>query len=239
MRMNDGIDIKHLVKKIDNHVILDDVSLEIPKGAIYGILGANGAGKTTLMKVILNMLKASSGDITILGQPIDRRNHPVLSEVGCLIETPIFYDHLTAEQNLMIHCQYVHPMFIQNIQETMVLVGLEGKGNHAVHTFSLGMKQRLGIARALVTKPKILVLDEPINGLDPKGIVDMRNLLQDINQKYQTTILISSHIISELDRLATHIAILDQGKVMKEFTMSALRESGVDLEDYFLTMLHA
>lgn len=101
------------------------------------------------------------------------------------------------------------------------------------------MKQRLGIARALVTKPKILVLDEPINGLDPKGIVDMRNLLQDINQKYQTTILISSHIISELDRLATHIAILDQGKVMKEFTMSALRESGVDLEDYFLTMLHA
>lgn len=133
--MNDGIDIKHLVKKIDNHVILDDVSLEIPKGAIYGILGANGAGKTTLMKVILNMLKASSGDITILGQPIDRRNHPVLSEVGCLIETPIFYDHLTAEQNLMIHCQYVHPMFIQNIQETMVLVGLEGKGNHAVHTF--------------------------------------------------------------------------------------------------------
>ncbi|MDM5153499.1 ABC transporter ATP-binding protein [Bacillus sp. DX1.1] len=237
--MNDGIDIKHLVKKIDNHVILDDVSLEIPKGAIYGILGANGAGKTTLMKVILNMLKASSGDITILGQPIDRRNHPVLSEVGCLIETPIFYDHLTAEQNLMIHCQYVHPMFIQNIQETMVLVGLEGKGNHAVHTFSLGMKQRLGIARALVTKPKILVLDEPINGLDPKGIVDMRNLLQDINQKYQTTILISSHIISELDRLATHIAILDQGKVMKEFTMSALRESGVDLEDYFLTMLHA
>lgn len=239
MRMNNGININHLVKKIDNHVILDDVSLKIPKGSIYGILGANGAGKTTLMKVILNMLEASSGDITILGQPIDRRNHPVLSEVGCLIETPIFYDHLTAEQNLMIHCQYIHPKFVRNIHETIDLVGLKGKENHAIHTFSLGMKQRLGIARALVTKPKILVLDEPINGLDPKGIVDIRNLLQEINQKYQTTILISSHIIAELDKLATHIAILDQGKVMKEFTMSTLRERGIDLEDYFLTVLHA
>jgi lantibiotic transport system ATP-binding protein len=204
-----------------NHIILENVNLNVPKGSIYGFLGQNGAGKTTTLRLILGLLKNQSGSIKIFEKSFEKNRIEILQKVGLLIENPSIYGHLTAFENLLVW-QKVYQCPKSNIQETLDLVGLENTGNKKTSHFSLGMKQRLAIASALLHQPEILILDEPTNGLDPNGIVEMRELLKKLNQEKAITILISSHLLSEIEKLATHVGIIHKGKILFEDTLESL-----------------
>ena len=231
--MENVIKINQLSKTFKGVQTVSNVNMNIRKGEIYGFLGANGAGKTTIMKMILNLIKPSSGEITVLNQRIKPESYQYLKNIGSIIEYPVFYDRLTAKKNLEMHCAYNGIRDTQFVKEALEIVGLGGVGNKKIHEFSLGMKQRLGIARTLVTKPEILILDEPINGLDPMGIKDVRELLLSLKEKYGMTILISSHIVSEIESIADTIGIIDHGKLLKEVKMDEIRrETGEFLEIY-------
>lgn len=208
-----------LAKAFDKTEVVSDVNMCIKKGEIYGFLGPNGAGKTTIFKMILNLLKPTSGGVVIFDEVISYNSYEYLKRIGSLIEYPVFYDDLTASENLEIHCEYMGYYKENAIEETLRLVNLVGVNNKKVKEFSLGMKQRLGIARAIITKPEILVLDEPINGLDPLGIVEVRQLLKMLSRDYGMTILISSHIISEIELIADRIGVINKGKLVKEVTV--------------------
>lgn len=235
--MDTMIEINRLSKAYKNEEIVSDVTMHIEKGEIYGFLGSNGAGKTTIMKMILNLVKPTSGEIRILGQPISHLSYQYLKHIGSIIEYPVFYDRLTAVDNLKLHCKYMGCSIEERIPEVLRIVGLNGVQHKKVHEFSLGMKQRLGIARAIITNPAILILDEPINGLDPVGIKDIRMLLLKLKSEYGMTILISSHIVSEIESVADTIGIINQGKLLKEVKMSEIREES-NLEEYFLKLIH-
>ncbi|KOP67418.1 bacitracin ABC transporter ATP-binding protein [Bacillus sp. FJAT-18019] len=218
---------------------IKNVNMNITKGEIYGFLGPNGAGKTTIMKMLLNLVKPSSGEIRVFNQPILPSSVEYLRRIGSIIEYPVFYDRLTAEANLKLHCEYIGYHNKNAIKEALGIVGLHGVGKKKIHEFSLGMKQRLGIARAIVTKPEILILDEPINGLDPIGIKDIRELLLMLKEKHGTTILISSHIVSEIESIADTIGIIHQGKLLTEVKMEDIRRQQTEsLEAYFIKLIH-
>lgn len=218
---------------------ISNVNMNITKGEIYGFLGPNGAGKTTIMKMLLNLVKPSSGEIRVFNQPILPSSVEYLRRIGSIIEYPVFYDRLTAEANLELHCKYIGYQDKKAIKEALGIVGLSGVGKKKIHEFSLGMKQRLGIARAIVTKPEILILDEPINGLDPIGIKDIRELLLMLKEKHGTTILISSHIVSEIESIADTIGIIHQGKLLTEVKMEDIRRQQTEsLENYFIKLVH-
>lgn len=235
--MTNVIVTENVSKTIDQKKIVDDISIQVAQGEILGILGRNGAGKTSLMKLLLNIISPSTGTIQLLDKTVTTQDNSVLGEIGCLIETPVFYNQLSARENLEIHCLYIDEKHCENISETMALVGLGGKENELVSSFSLGMKQRLGIARAIVTKPKILILDEPINGLDPIGMIDVRNILSEMNQTYQTTILISSHIITELSQIASRIIIMEEGKIIRSLDQIELEQEERSLEEVFIEII--
>jgi len=202
-----------------NH-ILKEVTLQIPTGSIFGLVGKNGAGKTTFIRVISGLQAPSSGSYTLSGvKNTDPKIIKVRRRMGALVERPAFYKNLSAYDNLKL--QYINlglPSF-DSIDELLKLVGLQDTGKKHAGKFSLGMKQRLGIAIAMCGDPDILILDEPINGLDPQGIIEMRELLLKINQEKKTTLLISSHILDELGKLATHYAFIDNGRILQ--TLSA------------------
>ena len=194
-----------LTKIYGHHKALDNFSMHIPKGAIYGLVGKNGAGKTTLLRLICGLQEATSGDYTLYG--VSSRKHEILNarkEMGAVIETPAIYLDMSATDNLKGQYRILGIRSFDTIPELLKMVGLENTGRKKARNFSLGMRQRLGIAIALVGNPRFLVLDEPINGLDPQGIIEMRQLLLNLNQQYGITILVSSHILDELSRLATH-----------------------------------
>ncbi|QTD42727.1 ABC transporter ATP-binding protein [Sporosarcina sp. Te-1] len=218
------IQTHQLTKRFSNDLIIDHVSMHMKEGEIYGFLGPNGAGKTTIMKMLLNLVKPSSGDIFIQGEPVNPTSYRYLKEIGSLIEYPIFYEDLTAYENLQIHCTYIGQEDDSHIVSVLDIVGLRNIDRKKVKEFSLGMRQRLAIARAIVTKPKILILDEPINGLDPIGIKEVRELLVLLKRQYHMTILISSHIISEIESIADTIGVIDNGKLIEEISMSSLRQ---------------
>lgn len=236
--MDTVIEVTNLCKSMNGRKLLNNISLEVRQGSIFGLLGANGAGKTTLMKTILGILKSDSGTVKLFGETIDRRNQNVLTRIGCIIETPVFYSGLSARKNLEIHCKYMNEEYLSNIDNVLSIVGLSENAEDILDTFSLGMKQRLGIARALVTSPKLLILDEPINGLDPMGIIDIREILKEINQKLGTTILISSHIIPEVDKIVTDVAIMSQGEMIEHVELEQLKKENIELEEYFVSILH-
>ncbi|MNJ47038.1 putative ABC transporter ATP-binding protein YxlF [compost metagenome] len=191
------------------------------------------------MKMILNLVKPSSGGIQVFDQLVLPTSVQYLKRIGSIIEYPVFYDRLSAEANLDFHCRYVGYHDKTAIKEALEIVGLHGVGDKRIHEFSLGMKQRLGIARAIVTRPEILILDEPINGLDPIGIKDMRELFLYLKEKYGTTILISSHIVSEIESVADTIGIIHQGKLLKEVKMEDIRRQHAgSLEEYFINLIH-
>jgi len=217
------IQTHELTKRFSTELVIDHVSMNIKEGEIYGFLGPNGAGKTTIMKMLLNLVKPSSGDIFIQGKPVTPTSYDYLKEIGSLIEYPIFYEELTAYENLQIHCAYVGKEHDRQIGSVLETVGLRNIERKKVKDFSLGMRQRLAIARAIVTKPKILILDEPINGLDPIGIKEIRELLVLLKRQYQMTILVSSHIISEIESIADMIGVIDGGKLLEEIPMTSLR----------------
>lgn len=203
------IDIKNLIKNFQEINILNIEKMSIYKNDIYGFLGPNGAGKTTTMKLIIKILKQNSGTIKFYNE-----NN---IKIGSLIEEPAFYENLTAMENLEVMRKLLKfPK--DNILETLKLVGLDNEKNKLSKYYSLGMKQRLGLALALVNKPNLLILDEPTNGLDPQGIIEIRNLLKFLNEKQNVTILISSHQLNEINNLATRIGIINNGKIIFEGT---------------------
>ena len=202
---------------------LNDLSMHIPKGAIYGLVGKNGAGKTTLIRLICGLQEPTKGSFAIYGiKNKDKRIHLARRRMGAVVETPAIYLDMTAEDNLKQQCLILGIPSDDVIPEILKLVGLENTGKKKAKNFSLGMKQRLGIAVALVGNPDFLVLDEPVNGLDPQGIIEMRELILKLNREYQITVLISSHILDELSRLATHYGFVDKGRLVKEISASQL-----------------
>ncbi|WP_373553519.1 ABC transporter ATP-binding protein [Haliscomenobacter sp.] len=201
--------------------ILDDINLQVPTGSIYGFLGPNGAGKTTTLRLILGLLKKQKGEIHIFGQSLAQNRVAILRKLGSLIETPSLYGHLTAAENLLL-LQKIYQCPKARIPEVLELVGLPDTANKKVSQFSLGMKQRLSIAVALLNQPDLLILDEPTNGLDPNGIIEMRELLKRLNQEQQITILISSHLLGEIEKLVSHVGIIHKGQLLFEGTLQDL-----------------
>ncbi|MEH6848708.1 ABC transporter ATP-binding protein [Bacillus pseudomycoides] len=222
------IKINKLSKSFKGTETVSNVNMKINRGEIYGFLGPNGAGKTTIMKMILNLVKPSSGEIIVLNQPVLPTSYQYLEKIGSIIEYPVFYDRLTAKGNLDFYCEYIGYHDKRAVGEVLEIVGLKEVANKKIHEFSLGMKQRLGIARAIVTKPEILILDEPINGLDPIGIKDIRELLLHLKKEYRITILISSHIVSEIESIADTIGIINQGELLKEVKMEEIRKENIE-----------
>lgn len=207
------LEISNLRKSYNKKNVLDIDSLSIEEGSIYGLIGKNGAGKSTLMKIILGLVEKDSGTVQIFGKEVNIKNQKDFNKhLGGLIENPSFYDHLTGYENLEIICQ-LKGIEKTEILKTLELVGLNNVRDKKAKEYSLGMKQRLGIAIALIGNPKLLILDEPINGLDPQGIEEMRNLFKKIVSNTSTSILISSHILDEIEKIATHIGIIKEGKL--------------------------
>lgn len=202
--------------------VLNGVNLEVEEGTIYGFLGPNGAGKTTTLKLILGLLKKQEGEIFIFGKSLEKNRFEILQNLGSLIESPSIYGHLTATENLQI-LQKVYQCPKTRIAEVLELVGLADTGKKKTSQFSLGMKQRLSIAIALLHNPKLLILDEPTNGLDPNGILEMRELLKKLNQLEGITILISSHLLAEIEKLVNHIGIIHKGNLLFQGTLAELQ----------------
>ena len=233
--MENIVEIKELFKIIDKEEILSDISLQIAEGEIYGLLGPNGAGKTTLMKCMLSLLTITSGSIEIFGKNLQEHREEILSQVGSIIETPIFYENCTAKEILEIHAQYMGKNITElDIINTLRMVGLKNT-TKKVKEFSLGMRQRLGLARAFLMKPRLLILDEPINGLDPVGIQEIRNLLQLLSKEHGITILISSHILSEISQIADKIGVIKNGSMIQQVYMEELTKENIDLEEFFMS----
>ncbi|MEK4246696.1 ABC transporter ATP-binding protein [Psychrobacillus sp. FSL K6-2684] len=217
----------HLTKVFEGREVVSSVNMHVQKGEIYGFLGPNGAGKTTVMKMITNLIKPTNGEIEIFGEKLTDRSFEVLKRIGSIIEYPIFYEKLTARETLDLHCEYMGFYDKKEIEKVLEMVNLH-TGGKRVKEFSLGMKQRLGIARAIITKPELLILDEPINGLDPIGIKEMRELFGMLCKEYGITILVSSHILGEIEQLADTIGVINNGKLIKEISMNQLAQSQSD-----------
>lgn len=201
--------------------MLHNINLQVPEGSIYGFLGPNGAGKTTTLRLVLGLLKKQKGEILFLGKPFQKNRTEILKKVGSLIESPSLYSHLTAVENLRV-LQTIYQCPKENMDHVLQLTGLSHTGKKKVGQFSLGMKQRLSIAVALLHNPSLLILDEPTNGLDPNGIIEMRTLLKSLNAEKKITILISSHLLSEIEKLVTHVGIIHKGNMMFQGTLSQL-----------------
>lgn len=214
-----------LSKKYKNFSALNDVHMNVPKGSIYGFVGKNGAGKTTLIRVISGLQEPTSGSYSIYGiSNEDSAINRARSRMGAVIESPAIYLNMTARDNIVAQYKLLGLSNDDGIEELLSLVGLADTGNKKAGHFSLGMRQRLGIAIALAGNPDFLILDEPINGLDPEGIVEMRELLIKLNHEMQITILISSHILGELSKLATHYGFISEGSIVKEISAEELDE---------------
>ena len=211
-----------LVHRYGRDLVLDGIDLQVPTGSIYGFLGPNGAGKTTTLRLLLGLLRRQQGEIALFGRRLDEDRIGALRRIGSMIESPSFYDHLSARENLAL-LQKVYRGPRDRIDEVLALVGLAQTGRKRAGQFSLGMKQRLGLAIALLHAPDLLILDEPSNGLDPNGIVEMRELLQRLNRERGITILVSSHLLPEVEKLATHVGILHRGRLMFQGTIDALQ----------------
>ena len=235
IEMRNIVEIKEAFKTIDKEEILSGINLQIAEGEIYGFLGPNGAGKTTLMKCMLSLSTITSGSIEIFGKNLQEHREEILSQVGSIIESPIFYDNCTAKEILEIHAQYMGKNIIESdIIRALRMVGLKNT-TKKVKDFSLGMRQRLGLARAFLTKPKLLILDEPINGLDPIGIQEIRNLLLSLSKEQGITILISSHILSEISQIADKIGFIKNGEIIEQVSMKEIRRENTNLEEYFMS----
>lgn len=215
---------ENLSKEYDGVYRVQDLDIRVKEGDIYGFLGPNGAGKSTTMKMLLGLVKPTSGTIEIMGKLFNEKNRKgILQSVGSLIEAPSYYGHLTGRENMEL-IRKLLDLPQKNIDEAIYIVRLENQMEKKVKNYSLGMKQRLGIAMALAREPKLLILDEPTNGLDPAGIEEMRGLIKTLPSKYGMTVMISSHILSEIDQMATIIGIINQGSLIFQERMSVLDE---------------
>lgn len=212
-----------LCKQYKHFKALHDFSMHVPKGAIYGFVGRNGAGKTTLIRLVCGLQHATSGDYTLYGVNSRQKEITVSRRrIGAIVESPSIYLDMTAEENIRAQYWVLGLPSRDSISELLELVGLENTGKKKARNFSLGMRQRLGIAIALAGDPDFLILDEPVNGLDPQGIIEIRELILKLNRERQITVLISSHILDELSRLATHYGFIDSGRMVKEISAQEL-----------------
>ena len=203
--------------------VVHGINLQIPKGAIYGFLGPNGAGKTTTIRLLLNLLNPSEGAVKIFGQSVNRDRNLILSRIGALIETPSLYEHLTGFDNLRVTAS-LRNIAKSRVMEVLEIVRLGQEAGKRVHSYSLGMKQRLGLALALLSSPDLLILDEPANGLDPNGIIEIRELLLDLNVNHGVTVLVSSHLLPEVEKLVSHIGIIDRGEMLFQGSVKELHQ---------------
>lgn len=216
------VETHNLTKEYGKVRCVDSVNMQVPSGTVYGFLGPNGAGKSTTLKMILGLAKPTAGDITLFGTPVNERNRiKLLKQSGSLIESPSYYGHLTGEENLQI-IQTLKGCSEKDIDKVLKIVRLEDARKKLVNHYSLGMKQRLGLAAALLGFPKLLILDEPTNGLDPAGIQEMRELICALPSEYGITVVVSSHLLSEIDQMADHVGIIRKGALVYQNTLESL-----------------
>ena len=230
------IETKQLTKKYKGQLAVNNVNLHIKKGSIYGLLGRNGAGKTTLMKMLLGLTPPTSGTFTLFDQTLTGHEKQLYPRIGALIETPGFYPNLTGTENLEIFARLRNLNASHTVKNALETVGLPFRDKKLFREYSLGMKQRLGLANALLHHPQLLILDEPTNGLDPIGITEIRDFLKTLCKDHGKTLLVSSHILSEIDLLADDIGILDRGVLLEECSIKTLKEKNDNLENYFKTI---
>lgn len=213
-----------LTKTIGGKELVRDVDIHVKKGEIYGFLGPNGAGKTTVMKMIMNLWKPTAGTIELFGKPLTPQSYEVMRRIGSIIEFPTFYEHMSGEENLRMHCEYMGYYQHGSVEKALEMLDLTAAAKTPVKNYSLGMKERLGIARAILCKPELLILDEPTNGLDPAGMKQIRDLLRMLCAEQGTTIVVSSHILSEIESMADTIGIIHQGRMKKEIGLKEIEE---------------
>ncbi|MBU3177958.1 ABC transporter ATP-binding protein [Clostridium estertheticum] len=230
--------INNLSKKHKNIKVVDNINLNVKEGTIYGFLGPNGAGKSTTIRMILGLIKATSGTVKLFGDDIQENRMKILKRIGAIVESPSYYGHLSAYDNLKIWAE-LKGVNSNKIVEVLKLLNLSEAKNKKINNFSLGMKQRLGIAQALIGDPDFLILDEPTNGLDPMGIREIRNLLISLSKDHNKTIFISSHILSEMELIVDDVGIINKGKLLYEGSLSKLKsehKSCLNLEEIFINL---
>ena len=233
--MNNTLKITNLTKTYKGTKVLDNININVKSGSIYGFLGPNGAGKSTTIRIILGLIKTYTGNIEVFGNDIKNRTE-IISNIGSLVESPSYYDHLSAYKNLKI-CSIIKDVHPSKIDEVLKLVNLYDDKDKKAGKFSLGMKQRLGIAQALISNPDFLILDEPTNGLDPMGILEIRNLLISLSKDHNKTIFISSHLLSEMELIVDDVGIINKGNLLYEGSLYNLKKNYPDkknLEDIFI-----
>ncbi|MBX4267926.1 ABC transporter ATP-binding protein [Clostridium estertheticum] len=230
--------VDNLSKKYKNIKVVDNINLNVKEGTIYGFLGPNGAGKSTTIRMILGLIKATSGVVKLFGDDIQENRIKILKRIGAIVESPSYYGHLSAYDNLKIWAE-LKGVNSNKIVEVLKLLNLSEAKNKKINNFSLGMKQRLGIAQALIGDPDFLILDEPTNGLDPMGIREIRNLLISLAKDHNKTIFISSHILSEMELIVDDVGIINKGKLLYEGSLSKLKsehKSCLNLEEIFINL---
>jgi ABC-2 type transport system ATP-binding protein len=208
------VQLLNVTKKIGNKTIIDRLSFEVPKGEVFGFLGPNGAGKTTTIRMMVGLMKITEGEILIDGQSITKNFESAIAKVGAIVENPEMYRYLTGYQNLVHFARMSSGVTKERIQEVIKLVALENRINDKVKTYSLGMRQRLGVAQALLARPSLLILDEPTNGLDPAGIRELRDYLRKLTQEEGISVVVSSHLLSEMELMCDRVAIIQNGKLV-------------------------
>ncbi|MCM1430642.1 MAG: ABC transporter ATP-binding protein [Muribaculaceae bacterium] len=237
------IETNGLTKSYGGFTAVSDLSLHIPKGAVYGFLGPNGAGKSTTMKMLLGLTKPTGGSFTIDGKSSPGNRTEILKSIGSFIESPAFYGNLSGEENLLI-LQKILGLPRSSVADALALAGLTRFRKRPAKKYSLGMKQRLGLAMALIGRPPILILDEPTNGLDPVGIHEIRNLIRSLPKQFDCTVFVSSHLLSEIELMADDIGILNRGRLLYEGSLEGLKRDAAlrgfptdNLEDTFLALI--
>nr|WP_032398593.1 ABC transporter ATP-binding protein [Lactococcus lactis] len=237
------IETKNLTKKYADFTAVSDVTMHIPKGKVYGLLGPNGAGKSTIMKMFLGLTNPTSGGLTIDDKKHPKDRNEILKEIGSFIEAPAFYGNMTGEENLDV-VRKILKLPQTSVDEVLEIVGLTKWKDRLARKYSLGMKQRLGLASALIGRPPILILDEPTNGLDPVGVHEIRNLIRSLPEKFDCTVLVSSHLLSEIELMADNIGVLNHGNLLFEGTIEELKQkvaeqgySTNNLEDTFIALI--
>ncbi|MEE0202962.1 ABC transporter ATP-binding protein [Faecalicatena contorta] len=221
------IQTNNLTKSIGGRQLVTDINLHVKKGEIYGFLGPNGAGKTTVMKMITNLWKPTKGTVEVLGEQLRNNSYGVLKRMGSIIDFPVFYESLSGEDNLKLHCEYMGFYQKGSVENSLKMLDLTDAAKKPVKEYSLGMKQRLGIARAILAGPELLVLDEPTNGLDPAGMKQIRELLRMLKEEYNTTILISSHLLPEIEHIADTVGVISRGRMQREVSMKDIAEKNL------------
>lgn len=229
------IETQHLTKAFNKNIVVNDVSINVKRGQIYGLLGRNGAGKTTIMRMLLNLALPTKGQIKLFGEEISKNQQNIYHRIGSLIESPGFYNNLTGRQNLQILSKLRGNHKESSVDDALEIVGLKEEHTKIFSNYSLGMKQRLGIAAAIMHEPELLILDEPTNGLDPVGIALVREYLEQLCKETGTTILISSHILSEIEQIADVIGILHEGQMVEEVSMDLLHEKNREYIEFVVS----